>query len=96
MAIKECSQGNYSEGKVLLLDLLNERPNSPSVLYNLGLCYSEINVLDKSVETLLKCVEIKPDFPNAYVALGYTLSQQKKCYNSGVLKQLRAINHYSS
>ncbi len=70
-AIKELKLGNYSEGMVLLQTLLNDDPDKIDILYNLGICYSEMGLLTKSAEALEKCLHLAPKFANALVALGF-------------------------
>lgn len=74
-AINELQLGNYSEGMVILQKLLEEEPEDIDILYNLGICYSEMGLLKKSIETLEKCVQLAPGFDNALVALGFSYYQ---------------------
>jgi len=75
-AINELQLGNYSEGMVLLQTLLNNDPDNIDILYNLGICYSEMGLLTKSAEALEKCIQSAPYFANGLVALGFTYYQQ--------------------
>lgn len=74
-AIEELKKANYSEGKAILLDILEKEPDNEMVLYNLGMCHSEMGMYQKSVEVLEKCISIDPAFPNALVALGFSHHQ---------------------
>ena len=74
-AIDELKAGNYSEGMVILQQLLKEDPNNVDILYNLGMCYSEMGLLNKSIELLEKCCLVAPEFTNALVALGFSYYQ---------------------
>ena len=74
-AIEELKKGNYSEGKAILLDILEKEPDNERVLFNLGMCYSEMEMFEKSVEVLEKCISIDPAFSNALVALGFSNHQ---------------------
>ncbi len=74
-AIKELKLGNYSEGMVILQKLLEDDPDNIDILYNLGMCYSEMGLLNKSIELLEKCRLIAPEFTNALVALGFSYHQ---------------------
>lgn len=60
-AIEYLKSGNLVRGKELLEDLAVRKPLDPDVLYNLGICYSELNLLDASEKTLLKTIELIPD-----------------------------------
>lgn len=74
-AINDLQLGNYSEGMVILQKLLEDEPEDVDILYNLGICYSEMGLLKKSIETLEKCVQLAPGFDNALVALGFSYYQ---------------------
>jgi tetratricopeptide (TPR) repeat protein len=74
-AINELQLGNYSEGMVILQKLLKDDPDNIDILYNLGMCYSEMGLLKKSIETLERCTRLAPDFDNALVALGFSYFQ---------------------
>ena len=74
-AIQELQLGNYSEGKVILEKLLEDDPNNIDILYNLGMAYSEMNLISKSIKILEKCVGIAPNFANALVALGFSYNR---------------------
>jgi tetratricopeptide (TPR) repeat protein len=74
-AIKELELGNYSEGMVILQKLLKDDPDNPDILYNLGICYSEMGLVNKSIETLEKCMRVYPLFANALVALGFSYNR---------------------
>jgi tetratricopeptide (TPR) repeat protein len=71
-AIEYLKSGNLVRGKELLEDLAVRKPLDPDVLYNLGICYSELNLLDASEKTLLKTIELIPDHANAHTALAFT------------------------
>lgn len=72
LAIEELSKKNYIQGKQILESILKKDPNHADALFNLGVCLSEIGLLQDSVEALEKCITIKPDFEYAYVALGFS------------------------
>ncbi len=74
-AMKELQQGNYSDGMVILEKMLENDPGNIDILYNLGMCYSEIGMVNKSIEVLKKCTNLNPKFPNALVALGFSYNR---------------------
>jgi tetratricopeptide (TPR) repeat protein len=74
-AIEELRQGNYSEGMVILQELLKSDPDNTDILYNLGMCYSQMGLINKSIETLEKCLQVAPGFTNAMVALGFSYNR---------------------
>ncbi|MBE3122672.1 MAG: tetratricopeptide repeat protein [Thermoplasmata archaeon] len=63
-------QGKFVEAKKILEDILLVNPNDIEVLYNLGMCLTDLGQPDKAVVTLEQCIKLKPDYSNAYVALG--------------------------
>jgi tetratricopeptide (TPR) repeat protein len=100
-AINELQLGNYSEGMVILQGLLVDDPDNIDILYNLGICYSEMGLLKKSIETLEKCVQLAPAFDNALVALGFSYYQSgSEKYIHGntriTLRSLRGVSDENS
>jgi len=75
-AVKLCKNRKFAEALPLLENLIGNDPRNENILYNLGMCYSELGKLDESIKTLQYCVKIQPAFPNAYVALGYALGEK--------------------
>ncbi len=63
---------NYSEAKMILEEMLSSDPKNPEVLYNLGMCYSELGELEHSVEMLKQSLKFRPDNPNSLTALGFS------------------------
>lgn len=66
--------GKIELARDLLADHLQSDPQNRDALFNLGLCYCELDNPEKAVEALSECVKHHPDDSNAYVALGYALS----------------------
>jgi tetratricopeptide (TPR) repeat protein len=75
-ALKLLEHKQFSEAGSILRKLLNERPNDVNLLYNLGMCYTELGEPNKAIELLDKCISQAPEFSNAHVALGVALSRQ--------------------
>jgi len=75
-AIQLLKQGNLQEGRKILERLYVQHPEDISILYNLGMCYSELGMLDKSIEILEKCIEIEPLHVEANTALGVSYSRK--------------------
>src|SRR5262245_41237593 len=73
-AIKILKSGRLREGMEVLENLVANHPENVDVLYNLGMCYSELRNIDKSTGTLEKCVSLAPQHANALTALGYSYS----------------------
>ena len=61
--------------KDLLEELLQSDPQDKDILYNLGMCYTELDKPERAVETLSECVRCYPNYSNAYVALGFAHSR---------------------
>lgn len=74
-ALAKLREGKLDEGRRMLEKLLGRDPSSPVILYNLGMCYSELGILDKSAKALRRCVELDPENANAYTALGVTYTR---------------------
>ena len=92
--------------KDLLEELIKTDPQDKDILYNLGMCYTELDEPDKAVKTLTECVRCYPNYSNAYVALGFAHSRladfktAKECFlraleidpvNSFALRNLGSI-----
>jgi tetratricopeptide (TPR) repeat protein len=65
----------YEGAKDLLEELLRGDPGNKDILYNLGMCYTEMDEPEKAIETLSECVRYYPHYSNAYVALGFAYSR---------------------
>ncbi len=59
----------------LLEELLQSDPGNQDILYNLGMCYTELGEPERAVETLSKCLQYYPHYANAHVALGFAYSR---------------------
>lgn len=75
-------KGQLEKARPLLEELLKRNPDDIDVLYNLGMCYTELGFSDKAINILKNCVELKPDFSNAYVALGFALEKSGDTKNA--------------
>ena len=75
-AIRILKSGKLREGTEILEDLVGADPENVNVLYNLGMCYSELGSIDKSIVTLEKCVRLAPEHANALTALGFSYSRK--------------------
>lgn len=75
-AIKILKSGRLREGMEVLENLVANDPENVDVLYNLGMCYSELDSIDKSLQTLEKCVTLAPTHANALTALGFSYSRR--------------------
>jgi tetratricopeptide (TPR) repeat protein len=65
----------FEGAKDVLEELLQSDPGNQDILYNLGMCYTELDDPEKAVETLSECIRCYPHYSNAYVALGFAYSR---------------------
>lgn len=70
-ALEHIENGEYEAAKDVFEVLLSEDSKNPSLLYNLGMCYTELGTPKKAIELLEKCIKIDPTVSNVYVALGF-------------------------
>jgi tetratricopeptide (TPR) repeat protein len=75
-AIKILKSGRLREGMEILEGLVRDDPENVNVLYNLGMCYSELGNIDESIGSLEKCVKLAPGHANALTALGFSYSRR--------------------
>ena len=69
-AIENLNQGDYAKGTSLLETALLFSPDSPEILYNLGMALSDLGRLDEAKELLQKLVKNEPKNARAWLALG--------------------------
>jgi len=74
-AVYLCEHGNFSEAQSILEELILDDPKNPIILYNLGMCYTELGKPEAAINTLKQCTQYSPDFSNAFVALGVAFSK---------------------
>jgi tetratricopeptide (TPR) repeat protein len=66
----------YQESYDLLTKALEKLPNYPDLLYDRAMAAERIGRLDVMEQDLRKLIQLKPDYPHAYNALGYTLADR--------------------
>lgn len=65
------NQGKYlNEAAIAITKAAELAPNDAKILYNLGVLYGQTGNIDKGIEILKKTVELKPDYRDAFFALG--------------------------
>ncbi len=69
---------NFEGAREIFEKMLESDPKNRDILYNLGMCHSELGNPDKAIEILSECVRVYPNYSNAYVALGYAHSLMEK------------------
>ena len=65
----------FDGAKDILEKLLRNDQGNKDILYNLGMCYTELAEAERAIETLSKCVKFYPHYSNAHVALGFAYSK---------------------
>jgi tetratricopeptide (TPR) repeat protein len=74
--------GRLIEAKSILEDFLNSDSTNIDALYNLGMCFTELGQPNEAIPILIRCIELKPEFSNAYVALGFAFEKTKDTENA--------------
>jgi len=69
-ALKLLAKGHHLQARPILERLAQENPGDYVILHNLGMCYSDLGLLDEAIQTLAKVTQLAPNFPDGYVALG--------------------------
>lgn len=81
-AMNYIDQGKLEEAKDVFEEILMDDPKNVDALYNLGMCFTELAHPEKAIKALEQCVKYKPDFSNAYVALGFAHSRMNDLGNA--------------
>lgn len=68
--------GQTADAFQLLADALQESPDDTSLLYESALLAERLGKMDVLERNLRRVIELKPDFPHAYNALGYSLADR--------------------
>jgi tetratricopeptide (TPR) repeat protein len=76
------SSGRLEEAKNIFEEILLGDPRNSEVLYNLGMCFTDLNQPDKAIIALNKSIEYNPKHSNSYVALGYAYSKMADTENA--------------
>ena len=64
-----------AEARDVLEELLGSDPRNLNILYNLGICYTDMDEHGKAIETLSECIRRYPRYSYAYVGLGVAYSR---------------------
>lgn len=67
---------NYQESYGILSKALEQQPDQPELLYDTALAAEKIDRLDIVEINLKRLIALKPDYAQAYNALGYTLADR--------------------
>jgi len=74
-AINLASSGRLEEARKAFEEILLEDPRNADVLYNLGMCFTDLGQPDKAITVLKKSIEYNTKHSNSYVALGYAYTK---------------------
>jgi tetratricopeptide (TPR) repeat protein len=80
--IELLKSGKLVQAKEILEEIIKNDPTNIDALYNLGMCFTELDQPDKAILLLKRCVELKPDFDNAFVALGFAYERTNDSENA--------------
>lgn len=70
--------GKLEEALPYLESLTKSAPANAAVLYNLGICYSELGQYDEAVIRLKRAVQLDPDHAHAWVGIGNAYFRMRK------------------
>ena len=74
-ALELIKTGQLQRARLILEELLSEDPDSGDVLYNLGMCYTELDKPEAAIELLSRFIKHYPHHSNAHVAMGFAQSK---------------------
>lgn len=77
-AVRLLSAGDYGAGVPLFESMHETDPDSPVVLFNLGMAYSDLGRLGEARAHLEKAVRIDPQYAAAWVALGVAQERSRR------------------
>jgi tetratricopeptide (TPR) repeat protein len=89
----------FDQASKVLEQLISDDPDDSNLLYNLGMCYTEIGKPDLAIKTLSRIIELEKDNSNVYVAIGYAYSKTgnnskaKECFLNAL--ELDSSNSYA-
>lgn len=75
--LKLLDEKKFFKAKDALEEMLQKNPEDVDILYNLGMCHTELNEIYQAIEILNKCIELCPQHSNAYVALSFAYVKEK-------------------
>lgn len=94
-ALRLLERGRHLQAKPILERLATENPEDYVILHNLGMCYSDLGLLEEALQALTKVTELAPDFPDGYVALAVAQARagQKEAAIASLTKALELDPH---
>ncbi len=67
----EYELGNKSEFANLMKEVLELRPNDPSLYFNIGVVSADQGKIEEAIKSYKKAIELKPDYSDAWLNLAY-------------------------
>lgn len=74
-AVNLARSGRFEDAKNAFEQILLEDPRNADVLYNLGMCFTELGKPSDAIVVLNQSIKHNPKYPNSYVALGYAYTR---------------------
>ena len=71
------NEGKVNEAVAALEKLVEAEPNNATLQYNLGVAYERRDQFDKSRQRFEEAIKLKPDFGDAFLAIGNSFMTQK-------------------
>jgi putative inorganic carbon (hco3(-)) transporter len=87
----------YAEALKAIQRAYQLAPTDAKIIYNLGVLYGQTGNIDKAIETMQQTVKLKPDYRDAYFALGLFYHEKAIDKNGNVIDQAmqqKAIDTY--
>lgn len=93
------NSATYLQGAIQAIDTAkNLAPTDAKIAYNQGVLYGQIGELPQAIQMLNNTIKLKPDYTDAYVALGLFYHEAAIDKNGNVVKpamQKKAIDTYT-
>lgn len=68
----------FLEDALPILEALAGMLDDADILYNLGICYSELGEIKKAIAPLEQCVELDPNYVDAWTGLGVAYARERR------------------
>jgi tetratricopeptide (TPR) repeat protein len=78
MIMPMLKEGKLAEAVPYLEAINKSEPGSAAVLYNLGLCYSELGQFDEAIIRLKRAVQLEPKHAHAWIGIGNAYHRMRK------------------
>lgn len=78
MIMPMLKEGKLAEAVPYLEAINKSEPNNAAVLYNLGICYSELGQYDEAIIRLKRAVQIDPSHAHSWVGIGNAYHRMRK------------------